>query len=85
MLTPSLGLAPLRKIRISLSPLPFHSFLMDFKSGIKVAYLNCRAQTGFSLAKQLQIENFLQTHEIDILHLQESHIDSLIVLWLIAN
>ena len=49
---------------------------MDFMSNnIRVAYLNCRGQTGFNLAKQLQLENFLQCQNIDILHLQESHLD----------
>ena len=42
---------------------------------ITVAYLNCRGQTGFTISKQLQIEKFLQNHEIDILHLQESRIE----------
>ena len=51
-------------------------FLMDFISqNIKVAYLNCRGQTGLNLAKQLQIENFLQTNDIDVAHLQETHFD----------
>ena len=40
-----------------------------------VAYLNCRGQTGFTTSKQLQIENFLQIHSIDVLHLQECKID----------
>jgi exonuclease III len=48
---------------------------MDFMSSINVAYLNCRGQTGFNIPKQLQIENFLQSHGIDILHLQECQID----------
>ena len=43
---------------------------------ITVAYVNCRGQTGFNVSKQLQIENYLQTFSIDILHLQESRIDA---------
>ena len=42
---------------------------------VKIAYLNCRGQTGFNDSKQLQIENFIQTYEIDILHLQECHVE----------
>ena len=51
---------------------------MDFISStsiLTVAYLNCRGQTGFNVSKQLQIENYLQAHNIDILHLQECKID----------
>ena len=42
---------------------------------VVVAYLNCRGQTGFNESKQLQVENFLKTSNIDILHLQESHVE----------
>ena len=50
---------------------------MDFiENTVTTAFLNCRGQTGLSLSKQLQIENFLQINEIDILHLQETHIDN---------
>ena len=49
---------------------------MDFMSSIlTVAYMNCRGQTRFNISKQLQIENFLQTYNLDILHLQECQID----------
>ena len=49
---------------------------MHFNSStITIAYLNCRGQTGLNISKQRQIEHFLQTHSIDILHLQESHLD----------
>ena len=42
---------------------------------VNIAYLNCRGQTGFNDSKQLQIEKFIQNNYIDILHLQESHIE----------
>ena len=42
---------------------------------VRIAYLNCRGQTGFNDSKQLQIENFIQTYDLDILHLQECHIE----------
>ena len=49
---------------------------MDFiENSLIIAYLNCRGQTGLNLSKQLQIQDFLQTNSIDILHLQEVHID----------
>ena len=37
--------------------------------------MNIRAQTGLNHAKQRQIEDFLSANRIDILHLQESHIE----------
>ena len=40
-----------------------------------LAYLNCRGQTGFTESKPLQIENFMKCNNIDILHLQESHVE----------
>ena len=36
-----------------------------------------KGQTGFNESKQLQIEHFLRSCDIDILHLQESHLDEL--------
>ena len=47
----------------------------DFNNTVSVAYLNCRGQTGLYESKQLQIEKFLQNHNIDILHLQETHLE----------
>ena len=44
-------------------------------NNLTVAFVNCRGQTGFNETKQLQIENFLKTFDVDILHLQESHFD----------
>ena len=43
-------------------------------SSLVVAYLNCHGQTGLDLPKQLQIEEFLRSYKIDILHLQETFI-----------
>ena len=40
-----------------------------------LAYLNCRGQSGFNESKQLQVENFIKCNNIDILHLQESHLE----------
>ena len=47
---------------------------MNF-TATSINYLECRSQTGFNLSKQLQIENFIKTYEIDVLHLQEVHFD----------
>ena len=40
----------------------------------KVGYLNLRAQTGFGITKQAQVEHFVKHHMFDILHLQEAQI-----------
>ena len=37
--------------------------------------MNIRAQTGLNYAKQRQIEDFVRSNRIDILHLQESHVE----------
>ena len=42
---------------------------------VNVAYLNCVGQTGMTLSKQLQIQDFLKHYNIDILHLQETFIE----------
>ena len=41
---------------------------------LTIAYMNIRGQTGLSLSKQLQIQDFISQHQIDILHLQETDI-----------
>jgi exonuclease III len=38
---------------------------------LTIAYMNIRGQTGLSLSKQLQIQDFISQNKIDILHLQE--------------
>ena len=45
------------------------------KSNISVAFINCVGQTRFILSKQLEIQNYIRSHSIDILHLQECKID----------
>ena len=40
----------------------------------RVAHINCVGQSGLNLAKQLEIQSFLITNTIDILHLQEVRI-----------
>ena len=42
---------------------------------LKIAYLNCHGQTGLSISKQLQIEDFIKQNKVDILHLQETFIE----------
>ena len=44
------------------------------EKSLNIGYINLRAQTGFGLPKQLQVEQFLKSHKIDILHLQEAQI-----------
>ena len=45
---------------------------MDFTTeSLSIAYLNCRGQTGFNEFKQVQIENVLQIHELDILRIKK--------------
>ena len=40
-----------------------------------ISYLNVRGQTGLTVEKQFQIEDFLKETNSDILHLQETQID----------
>ena len=42
---------------------------------IVVAYLNCVGQTRLPISKQLEIQSFVHTNKVDILHLQECRID----------
>ena len=42
---------------------------------INISFINLRGQTGFSIGKQLQIQQFILSHNIDICHLQESNIE----------
>ena len=41
---------------------------------LTIAFMNIRGQTGLPLSKQLQIEDFISQHNLDILHLQEINI-----------
>ena len=42
---------------------------------ITVAYINCVGQTKFPVSKQLEIQSFVCSNNIDILHMQECKID----------
>ena len=44
-------------------------------SNLSVAFLNIHGQSGFNVAKQKQIEDFIRSKSIDILHCQEIHIE----------
>ena len=41
---------------------------------LNIAFMNIRGQTGLTLTKQMQIEDYIRNNRIDILHLQESNI-----------
>ena len=43
---------------------------------INVAFINCVGQSKFPVSKQLEIQSYVKSHNIDILHLQECKIDS---------
>ena len=43
---------------------------------LTLAYMNIRGQTGLNVTKQVQIEQFLKTYNIDLLNCQEINIDS---------
>ena len=42
---------------------------------IVIAYINCVGQTKLPISKQLEIQSFVCSNKIDILHLQECRID----------
>ena len=42
---------------------------------IIVAYINCVGQSKFPISKQLDIQSYVCTHKVDILHLQECKMD----------
>ena len=44
-------------------------------SEVTIGFINCVGQSKFPLSKQLEIENHVRSHKIDILHLQEIMID----------
>ena len=46
----------------------------SINKSFKIGYLNLRAQTGFDITKQAQVEHFVKQHMFDILHLQEAQI-----------
>ena len=47
----------------------------DFNKTLTIAYLNVHGQSGMSLSKQKQIEDFISRKQIDILHTQEINIE----------
>ena len=46
----------------------------DTSNTLTIAYMNVRGQTGLDLVKQLQIDNFIKSYKLDILHCQEINI-----------
>ena len=49
--------------------------LSEDSTPIIVAYINCVGQSKFPISKQLEIQSYVCTNKIDILHLQECRID----------
>ena len=47
----------------------------DFNKTLTIAYLNVHGQSGLSVSKQKQIEDFIHRNQIDILHTQEINIE----------
>ena len=43
---------------------------------LSIGFMNIRGQTGLNVTKQVQIEQFLKTYNIDLLNCQEINIDS---------
>ena len=43
---------------------------------LTLSYINIQGQTGLNISKQVQIETFLKTYNIDIAHCQEINIDN---------
>ena len=50
---------------------------MDQSKFLTVGFINIRGQTGLTLSKQLQIEQFIRNNNVDILHLQEVNIEEI--------
>ena len=42
---------------------------------VKICSLNIQGQSQLDIAKQFQIEHFIQTHKLDIINLQETYIN----------
>jgi exonuclease III len=49
--------------------------MMTHQNTLEIAYLNIHGQSKLGDSKQRQIDHFLSFHNIDILHLQESHLN----------
>ena len=59
----------------SASPIRTLSTPSTPSSELTIAFINCVGQSKFSFPKQLEIQSYLRSHKIDILHLQECMID----------
>ena len=71
------GMIVMMNTYLNTSPTPIangvvscQNFLMDPTNTLNIAYINIRGQTGFNLAKQVEIEDFIKQFKIDVLHLQ---------------
>ena len=42
---------------------------------IRLATVNCYKQSGLNIAKQMQIQQFMQKLNLDVIHLQEVAVD----------
>ena len=65
---------PLPSVQSSSSPAS--SVNASSPSIINIAYINCVGQTKLTLSKQLEIQSYMKSHRVDILHLQECMIDN---------
>jgi exonuclease III len=44
-------------------------------NSLKIAFINCFGQNRFPVKKQLEIQNYIKYHSLDVLHLQECNIN----------
>ena len=49
---------------------------IDFKASIRIGFMNIKGQSKLKIEKQIQIETFLKQFKCDVLHLQETNIES---------
>ena len=47
----------------------------DDSTPIVVAFINCVGQSKLPISKQLEIQSYVCSHKVDILHMQECKID----------
>ena len=52
------------------------SFVNISSSNLSIGFINCVGQSKFNLRKQLEIQNYVKSQHLDIVHLQEVKIDS---------
>ncbi|MCS5584342.1 MAG: hypothetical protein NZ777_12590, partial [Pseudomonadales bacterium] len=55
--------------------LTFIAMMTHANITLKIAFLNIHGQSKLDVPRQQQIEHFTSSHNIDILHLQEAHIE----------